>query len=76
MREKLSLRKPSGTNPAWLAAPLVIFALITLTVGRVARQTVREPYETPFFHSFFTDTLHMKAWLSSCSDSAPTARAS
>jgi len=63
MSEKLSLRKPSGTNPAWLAAPLVVFALITLTVGRVARQTVREPYETPFFHPFFTDTLHMKAWL-------------
>jgi hypothetical protein len=63
MSEKLSLKQPSGTNQAWLAVPLVVFALITLTVGLVARQTVREPYETPLFRPFFTDTLHMKAWL-------------
>src|SRR5438445_2558917 len=63
MSERLSLREPSGANPAWLAVPLVVFALITLTVGLVARQTVREPYATPFFHPFFADTLQMKAWL-------------
>ena len=55
MSEKLS--------PAWLAVPLVVFALISLTVGLVARQTVRESYTTPFFHPFFRDTLQMKAWL-------------
>ncbi len=63
MSERLSLKAPSGANPAWLAVPLVVFALITLTVGLVAWQTVREPYTTPFFHPFFTDTLQMKAWL-------------
>src|SRR5437899_10678687 len=63
MSKRLSLREPSGANPAWLAVPLVVFALITLTVGLVARQTVREPYATPFFHPFLTDTLEMKAWL-------------
>jgi hypothetical protein len=63
MSEKLGLEQPGGTTPVWLAVPLVVFALITLTVGLVARQTVREPYEIPFFHPFFTDTLHMKAWL-------------
>src|SRR5437870_9977369 len=63
MSERLSLKKPSGANPAWLAVPLVVLALVTLTVGLVARQTVREPYATPFFHPFFTDTLQMKAWL-------------
>src|SRR5262249_27486112 len=47
----------------WLAVPLLVFALITLTVGLVARRTVREPYSTPFFHLFFRDTLEMKAWL-------------
>ena len=51
------------TSPAWLALPLVLFALIALTVGVVARRTVREPYATPFFHLFFRDTLQMKAWL-------------
>lgn len=52
-----------SANPTWLALPLVVFALIALTVGLVARQTVREPYRAPFFHLFFKDTLHMKAWL-------------
>ena len=46
-----------------LAVPLVVFALISLTVGAVAWRTVREPYTAPFFHLFFRDTLHMKAWL-------------
>ena len=50
MRERLSLRKPSGANPAWLSIPLVVSALFTLTVGLVAMQTVREPYAAPFFH--------------------------
>lgn len=39
------------------------FVVITLTVGLVARQTVRAPYSVPFFHLFFRDTLEMKAWL-------------
>ena len=63
MSENLTLEQPAGTNPAWLAVPLVIGALTSLTVGLVARRTVREPYGAPFFHLFFKDTLHMKAWL-------------
>jgi len=63
MRERLDLEAPSGPDPAWLALPLVVFALIALTVGLVATQTVREPYTARFFHPFFKDTLQMKAWL-------------
>lgn len=63
MSERLSLKKPSGANPAWLTVPLLLFVLITLTVVLVARQTVRAPYATPFFHLFFRDTLSMKVWL-------------
>jgi hypothetical protein len=63
MNDAANLRKPIRANPVWLAVPLVMFALISLTVGLVARQTVREPYAIPFFHPFFVDTLHMKAWL-------------
>ncbi|HET9707584.1 MAG TPA: DUF6529 family protein [Gemmatimonadales bacterium] len=58
-----SLERPIRANPVWLAVPLVIGALLALTVGLAARQTVREPYAIPFFHPFFIDTLHMKAWL-------------
>ena len=63
MSERPGLNEPSGANPAWLVIPLAVSAFIMLTVGLVARQTVREPYATPFFHPFFTDTLRMKAWL-------------
>ncbi len=41
----------------------MLFAFVALTVGVVASRTVREPYEAPFPHFFFSDTLHMKAWL-------------
>jgi hypothetical protein len=63
MSESVSFQKSNGANPTWLAFPLVVFALITLTVGLLASQTVQEPYSAPFFHLFFSDTLHMKAWL-------------
>jgi uncharacterized protein DUF6529 len=61
--ERLSPKYPSGAHPAWLALPLVVFALIAVTVGLVAGRTVREPYATPFFHLFFADVLQMKVWL-------------
>jgi uncharacterized protein DUF6529 len=54
---------PNDASPTWLALPLVVFALIALTLGLVARQTVREPYSAPFFHPLFEDTLQMKVWL-------------
>jgi len=48
---------------AFLVLPPVLFVLVALTVGFVASKTVRRPDETPFSHLFFSDTLHMKAWL-------------
>ncbi len=53
--------KPSAMSRPWLAVPLVAFALVSLTVGVVAHQTVKSP--APFFHLFFSDTIHMKVWL-------------
>ena len=47
----------------FLALPLVLFAFVALTVGLVASKTLGQPYETPFLHLLFSDTLHMKAWL-------------
>src|SRR5262252_5830303 len=53
----------SVRNRVLLALPLVLFALVALAVGFVASKTVRQPYETPFLHLFFSDPLHMKVWL-------------
>ena len=46
-----------------LVLPVLLFVFVPLIVGFVASKTVREPYETPFSHVFFSDTRHMKAWL-------------
>ena len=57
---------PTGrtiSSRVFLVLPLLLFAIIPLIVGFVASKTVRQPYETPFSHLFFSDTLHMKAWL-------------
>lgn len=55
--------KRRAPNPAWLALPLMLFAFVSLTVGVLASRTVRQPYQTEFYHAFFSDTLHMKVWL-------------
>jgi Family of unknown function (DUF6529) len=47
----------------WLVAPLLAFALVALTVGVFAR--AREPSGGTYFDLFFSDTIHMKAWLAS-----------
>jgi hypothetical protein len=48
---------------AWLAAPLVAFALVALTVGIIARES--EPGPRGYFDLFFSDPIHMKVWLAS-----------
>ena len=46
------MRDARAENPtrSSLAIPALAFAVVALTVGLVARQTVRSPYSTPFFH--------------------------
>lgn len=50
-------------GPRLLVRPLLLFASVALVIGFVAVRTDVEPYETPFFRLFFSNTLHMKAWL-------------
>jgi hypothetical protein len=50
-------------GPKLLVRPLLLFACVALVIGFVASRTDAQPYETPFFHLFFSDPLHMKAWL-------------
>src|SRR5207247_10199850 len=42
----------------WVAAPLLAFALVSLTAGLLAKH---EPRSKGYFKLFFSDTLHMKA---------------
>ena len=39
------------------AGRVVGFALVSLMIGVIAKQTVRSPYSGPFFHLFFSDTM-------------------
>ena len=48
---------------ASIKLPCGFGAFVALTVGLVAGTSTRESYEAPFPHLFFSDTLHLKAWL-------------
>jgi Family of unknown function (DUF6529) len=63
MSNTIGPAKRSVLRRLLLVFPLVIFAFVALTVGMLASRTIKQPYETPFFHLFFSDTLHMKVWL-------------
>jgi Family of unknown function (DUF6529) len=45
------------------AALLAVFALSFLTIRLLAGRSARGYPTPPFFHLFFSDTIHMKAWL-------------
>jgi Family of unknown function (DUF6529) len=56
-----STSKPrNGTR---FAALLAVFALSFLTIRLLAGRSARGYPTPPFFHLFFSDTIHMKAWL-------------
>jgi hypothetical protein len=52
-----------AANASLLAAPVLLFACVSLAIGLLASHPHNGPYRTPFFHLFFSNTLHMKAWL-------------
>ena len=47
----------------WLAVPAGAFVLTSLAIGSLANRTVGHYPTPPFFHLFFSDTIHMKVWL-------------
>src|SRR5882724_8513567 len=64
MSENIGSERPLIPRRMKQALPVIIFALVALTVGLLATRTIESPYATPFFHLFFSDTKHMKVWLS------------
>jgi hypothetical protein len=63
MSEYAGSTRRAVRSRAFLVLPPLLFVSVAVTVGFVASKTVRRPYETAFSHLFFSDTLHMKAWL-------------
>jgi hypothetical protein len=53
------------SNRIWLAAALVAFALVSLTVGVVAKHNTLAPglYPPSYLKLFFSDPIHLKVWL-------------
>ena len=49
---------PSTRSYRWVAAPLLAFALFSLTAGLLARH---DPRSKGYFRLFFSDPIHMKA---------------
>jgi Family of unknown function (DUF6529) len=49
---------PGQRGPRWLAAPLLAFALFSLTAGLLARH---QPRSKGYFRLFFSDPVHLKA---------------
>jgi len=49
----------------WLAAALLVFALVSLTVGVVAKHNALAPglYPPSYLKLFFSDPIHLKVWL-------------
>jgi hypothetical protein len=54
-------------SPRWLLAPLLALAFFSLLAGLLAKAYAPEAGESRggYFDLFFSDTIHMKAWLAS-----------
>ena len=63
MRAVASERQRTPRNRIWFIAPLAVLALVSLTIGTLAHRSAGGYPALPFFHLFFSDTLHLKAWL-------------
>jgi hypothetical protein len=51
---------PGKRSARWLAVPIVVFALVSLTAGFLASG---DPSAGNYFDLVFSDPIHMKAWL-------------
>jgi hypothetical protein len=65
MAEAIQPSPPAGTRSGrWLVLPLLVLALVAVLVGLLARSQAGSPKGT-YFDFFFSDPIHMKAWLAS-----------
>ena len=52
---------PARRGPVWTIGVVTLGALVSLTVGLVARHTVGSGYGS-YFRLFFSDPIHLKVW--------------
>ena len=61
MSQAVAASPPAGSRPwRWVLVPATAGALVSLSAGLLARY---EPRSKGYFRLFFSDTLHLKAWL-------------
>jgi Family of unknown function (DUF6529) len=58
----LEQRPSRGPSPLWTGLPLVVFALVALSVGVAARNSDGVVDPTDYIRLFFSDPIHLKAW--------------
>jgi mono/diheme cytochrome c family protein len=58
MAEAAAPAAPAPRSYAWLAAPLLAFAVVSLTAGLLAHH---DPRSKGYFQLFFSDPIHLKA---------------
>src|SRR6266496_5346037 len=58
MSEAAAAQAPGTRSYRWLAAPLLAFALVSLTAGLFANH---QPRSKGYFRLFFSDPIHLKA---------------
>ena len=63
MSENIDGGRRRSPDPRLLVRPLLLFASVAVVIGFVASRTDVQPYETPILRFFFSNPLHMKAWL-------------
>ena len=73
-----SRARRSPLAPLWLAAALVVFALVSLTVGVIAKHNTLAPglYPPSYLKLFFSDPIHLKVWLATAAVCSPASRSS
>jgi hypothetical protein len=58
----MSVTAQRPRSGVWLGALLIVFALVSLTVGEVARHHQASAYPSSWYRLFFSDPLHLKVW--------------
>lgn len=63
MNEAPSVKTPPRMDWIWFTAPVTAFVLTAVAIGMIAARHTGSYPTPPFIRLFFSDTIHLKAWL-------------